>query len=121
MSATEFAYAVGRKSAAPGWSLRFELKDASRLLPSGAAVPTFFGLEGGVFTPRGRIGVLMAREHETASPNDYVRFLELEPAEREGEQALDFEGFYLRGRWRVVQDVSVASSAAVAWRSFNPT
>lgn len=46
------------------------------------------------------------------------RYWEIEPAE--GETVLDFEGFYLRGSFRVVETIAVTAKARAAFRTFEP-
>ena len=49
---------------------------------------------------------------------DRSRYWELDPAE--GESVLDFEGFYLRGGFRVEKTISVTAKALAAFRAFVP-
>jgi excisionase family DNA binding protein len=49
---------------------------------------------------------------------DRARYWEIEPAE--GESVLHFEGFYLRGGFRIVETVSSNARAREAFRSFQP-
>jgi excisionase family DNA binding protein len=49
---------------------------------------------------------------------DLSRYWEIEPAE--GESMLDFEGFYVRGRFRVVETVSSLPKARAAFKAFEP-
>lgn len=58
-----------------------------------------------------RIGVL-------GTTRDRARFWEIEPAE--GESVLHFEGFYLRGGFRIVETVSISARAREAFRQFQP-
>lgn len=58
-----------------------------------------------------RIGVL-------GTTRDRARFWEIEPAE--GESVLHFEGFYLRGGFRIVETVSATPRAREAFRQFRP-
>jgi hypothetical protein len=58
-----------------------------------------------------RIGVL-------GTAKDRARFWEIEPAE--GESVLHFEGFYLRGGFRIVETVSATPRAREAYRAFQP-
>jgi len=58
-----------------------------------------------------RIGIL-------GTTRDRARFWEIEPAE--GESVLHFEGFYVRGGFRVVETVSQSPRAREAYRQFQP-
>ncbi|AKT39141.1 helix-turn-helix domain-containing protein [Chondromyces crocatus] len=58
-----------------------------------------------------RIGVL-------GTSKERARFWEIEPAE--GESVLHFEGFYLRGGFRILETVSVSARAREAFRHFRP-
>lgn len=58
-----------------------------------------------------RIGVL-------GTSKDRSRFWEIEPAD--GESVLHFEGFYLRGGFRIVETVSSTPKARAAFRGFEP-
>jgi excisionase family DNA binding protein len=50
---------------------------------------------------------------------DRARYWEIEPAE--GESVLHFEGFYLRGGFRIVETVSSTPKARAAFNAFEPT
>lgn len=58
-----------------------------------------------------RIGIL-------GTSKDRSAYWEIEPAD--GESVLHFEGFYLRGGFRIVDTVSVSSRAVAAFRAFKP-
>jgi excisionase family DNA binding protein len=58
-----------------------------------------------------RIGVL-------GSARERSRFWEIEPAD--GESVLHFEGFYLRGGFRIVETVGTSAKARAAYRAFLP-
>ena len=58
-----------------------------------------------------RIGVL-------GTTRDRARFWEIEPAD--GESVLHFEGFYLRGGFRIVETVSSSPRARDSFRQFRP-
>ncbi|WP_438032153.1 helix-turn-helix domain-containing protein [Sorangium sp. So ce204] len=49
---------------------------------------------------------------------DRSRYWEIEPAE--GESVLHFEGFYLRGGFRIVETVSTSPRAVAAFKDFQP-
>ncbi|KYF92760.1 hypothetical protein BE20_10915 [Sorangium cellulosum] len=49
---------------------------------------------------------------------DLSRYWEIEPAE--GESVLHFEGFYLRGGFRIVETVSSTQRAVAAFKAFQP-
>jgi excisionase family DNA binding protein len=49
---------------------------------------------------------------------DRSRYWEIEPAE--GESVLHFEGFYLRGGFRIVETVSTSPRAVAAFKAFQP-
>lgn len=58
-----------------------------------------------------RLGIL-------GTSKERSRFWEIEPAE--GESLLHFEGFYLRGGFRIVETVSSTPKARAAFRDFQP-
>lgn len=96
-----------RFGSAPG--LRFSIKQANREL---ADMKREGAIIEGAITSWRRVGIISGRG------GSEMRFWAIEPADEE--QEITFEGFFVRGRFRIVERVRHSEKAREAWKTFKP-